>query len=98
MRIRLLFILTTLAGGGAERSLLNLLRGLDKEKYEIKLFVLRKEVAYSEEIPDDIEVIFGCRKKSIYKSIPSLIKLCRLVYRVDILVGGVEFWAIYLGE
>lgn len=40
---RVLFIITGLVGGGAEKALLNLLQALDKEQYEIDVLVVFRE-------------------------------------------------------
>jgi len=56
-RIRVAFFLPSLNGGGAERAAVNLLRGLDKNRFHPTLILKRKEGSLLNEMPDDIEII-----------------------------------------
>ena len=44
MKKNLLFVIPTLDLGGAEKSLLNLLHAIDKEKYNVDLFCFVKKI------------------------------------------------------
>lgn len=44
--------------GGAEKSLINFLRAIDSEKYDVTLFTLNDKGAYFDEIPDNIHIQF----------------------------------------
>lgn len=56
-RIRVLFFLSSLAGGGAERNTLNLLKVLNRSKYDGHLGLIRAEGPLLEEVPGDIEIV-----------------------------------------
>ncbi|WP_102348298.1 glycosyltransferase [Bacillus sp. Marseille-P3661] len=57
MKKKLLFIIPSLSGGGAERVIVTLLKRLSREKFDMKLVLLVKEGTYLKEIPNDIEII-----------------------------------------
>lgn len=54
---KLLFITKSMVCGGVERTLLNLLHSLDRDKYEIDLLLLEKNGSYLELVPDDVNII-----------------------------------------
>jgi glycosyltransferase involved in cell wall biosynthesis/acetyltransferase-like isoleucine patch superfamily enzyme len=56
-KIKLLFILPLLNGGGAERVVINLLNHLDRDKFTVVLALLEKKGRYIDDIPKDIETI-----------------------------------------
>ncbi|CAK8717259.1 hypothetical protein GKODMF_08850 [Candidatus Electrothrix gigas] len=55
-RRKILFLDQTLNGGGAERVLCTVMRGLDPEKYEIHLVIITKLGALAHLIPDHVHV------------------------------------------
>ena len=56
-KIRILFFIPFMNGGGAERVILTLLTYLDRDKYELILVMMKREGRYLSMIPKDIEVI-----------------------------------------
>lgn len=54
---KILFTLPGLTGGGAERVILNIIKSLDKSKYEIKLLLVNNIGVYFDEVPDYVEII-----------------------------------------
>ena len=56
MKKKILFIIPSLDGGGAERVLLNLLHLIDYNRYEIDLFIGIKGGALEAEIPDEVKI------------------------------------------
>lgn len=58
-KIKILFFLSNLSGGGAQRTMVNLLRGLDRNKFKPSLALLNYDAndAYANLMPPDIEVI-----------------------------------------
>lgn len=54
---RILFIIPTLEGGGAERVLINLLRKTDYNKYSIHIAVVSLFGIYSNQVPESVKVI-----------------------------------------
>ena len=53
-----------LGGGGAQRVMVNLLRELDRERFEGYLVLWRKEGVYFHLLPDDVPVIFFPKKSA----------------------------------
>lgn len=65
--------------GGVEKVLLNLLKNLDREKFQIKLILFEKEGELLNELPKDIEIFFldkrdDVKKKNIIGKINKTIK------------------------
>lgn len=63
-RKNVLFVLPSLAGGGAERVIVTLLQYLDRERFRLSLAVVNMQSpAYLADVPADVEVIdLGCRR------------------------------------
>jgi glycosyltransferase involved in cell wall biosynthesis len=58
LKTKLLFIIPSLRAGGAERVIVNLLRHLDKSKFDIILIVINmQDAVYTEELPNDIQIL-----------------------------------------
>jgi glycosyltransferase involved in cell wall biosynthesis len=53
-RIRALFVLTDLHGGGAQRVMLDLLRHLPRDEFDLHLALVRGEGSLLQDIPDDV--------------------------------------------
>jgi glycosyltransferase involved in cell wall biosynthesis len=73
---KLLFILPSMRGGGAERVILNLCQALDKTKFTILLALVQKEGPYIDLIPADIQIVdlYSRRLRYALLSIINLIK------------------------
>lgn len=72
----IMFFLYSLAGGGAERTVVNILNNLNRQKFKpILVLVTRKNTAYIDLLPDDIEVISLNTRKLRY----SLLKLRKCI-------------------
>ncbi|MGQ9625471.1 MAG: glycosyltransferase [Anaerolineae bacterium] len=54
--IRVLFVIPSLEGGGAERACVNLLRHLDRSRFEPSLALFRREGPYLDDVPSDVTV------------------------------------------
>lgn len=54
---KILFVINTLGRAGAETALVNMLRAIDKEKYDISLFVLAGQGELIDEVPDYVKVL-----------------------------------------
>lgn len=52
LKKKILFCMETLTGGGAEKNLIEILKRIDKEQYEVDLLLLRKEGVYLNDIPN----------------------------------------------
>ena len=76
---KILFLLPSLNGGGAERVVLTLLRHLDRRRFMPILAVLQKEGRYVGQIPEGIEVIDLQIERVRYAPV----KLIRLIRRLE---------------
>ena len=74
-----LFLVPTLAGGGAERVIVTLLRHLDRAKFRLALAVVDARMAvFLSDVPEDVEFIdLGCRRVR-----HALLKIFSLVWRM----------------
>ena len=74
-RTRLLFLIPTLTGGGAERVVVTLLQHLDRTRFELALAVVdTRDAAFRDQVPADVEFIdLGCRR--VRQALPKLVRL-----------------------
>lgn len=75
MKKKLLFINGHLNTGGVEKSLLDVLKQLDYNKYEVDLMLLEELGDYAPELPEQIHVNLQCLKNT-YGSLPSCLLRC----------------------
>ena len=54
---KILFLIPSLAGGGAERTLINLLQHLDYHKYDVDLVSVLNEGPYLKQVPQEVRLI-----------------------------------------
>ena len=57
MKKKVLFVMSSLRQGGAERSLVNLLQTFDYEKYEVDLLLFQREGAFLSLVPEQVRMI-----------------------------------------
>ena len=76
-RRRVLFLIPTLTGGGAERVVVTLLQHLDRRRFDLALAVVdTRGAAFRDEVPPDVEFIdLGCRR--VRHALPKLVRLLR---------------------
>lgn len=55
---KILFLIPSLRGGGAERTLINLLHKVDYDVYEVDLIVLSKLGPYIDQVPEELNVTY----------------------------------------
>jgi len=58
---KILILIPSLRGGGAERTLINLLHKIDYDRYDIDLIVVSKHGHYLEQIPEQVNVTYFFR-------------------------------------
>ena len=63
---KILFVVESLSGGGAEKVLLTLIKNLDKSKYNITVFSIVKTGVYAKKIEKNCNVIYGLKEYSDY--------------------------------
>ncbi|MBU3191229.1 glycosyltransferase [Clostridium bowmanii] len=62
MKKKVLFVMPNLAGGGAEKVLVNILNNIDYEKFDISLFVFQKNGVYIKEVNKRVKLNFLTEK------------------------------------
>ncbi len=73
----ILFIVPSLAGGGAERFAVNLLRHIDRGRFKLSLIIISaSDDRYLNDIPQDVE-IFVLNKKRVRSAVVDIVKLIR---------------------
>jgi glycosyltransferase involved in cell wall biosynthesis len=77
-RTKVLFLIPTLEGGGAERVFSMLLAHLDRTRFEPHLGVLQNAGAYRQDIPEDV-VIHDLKVPRVRYALPSIVRLVRKV-------------------
>lgn len=55
-RIRVLFAIGSLAGGGSERQIVNTLRHLDRSQFEPHLYLVSRSGEFLDQTPDDVQI------------------------------------------
>ena len=97
-KIKAIFILQNLNGGGAERTTLNVLRHLDRSRFEIVLFLLENAGVYFSDVPRDVKLVCACKSARYNKYLMPfyLVKLMLEARRCDVIVGALELRPTYL--
>lgn len=57
MKKKIAFIVPSLRGGGAERVITNILRNINKNKFDIVLVLIKKEGVFLSMIPENVEIV-----------------------------------------
>ncbi|MGG5460741.1 glycosyltransferase [Clostridium sp. B9] len=70
--MQLLFLIDNLCGGGAEKVLIDIIKNLNSNKYDVELFLIRNKGVYLQDVPKNIKVnyIYNDKlyeKKKMYK-------------------------------
>lgn len=74
-RRRVLFIIPSLCGGGAERVVVTLLQHLDRTRFDLALAVVNtRDAAFRNQVPSDVEFIdLGCRR--VRHALPAIVRM-----------------------
>jgi len=97
-RIRVLFVMADLRGGGAERATLNVIRHLDPARFEPTIFLLRSSGTYWSEVPSSarLEWGIGASGRILTRILPLLRKAISLSRNADVVVGALELLPSYV--
>ena len=68
----ILFLIPSLRGGGAERTLINLLKKLDYERFDVDLIVVSKTGPYVQEVPSDVNTTYFFKNNFIVRCLAYL--------------------------
>ena len=84
-RKKVLFIIPSLAGGGAEQILIHLLRNLNRNSFHPILVVFNKTGPYTNQIPNDV-VTFDLIKKNWLDFFRLINQMSKIIQREE------QFW------
>jgi len=95
--VKVLFVMSDLNGGGAERVVLTVSRCLDRARFEPSLFLLKKEGVYWDEVAPDMRVRYGMEESGRlrYRAFSVLRKLMAEASKNDVVVGTLELLPSY---
>ncbi len=95
---KILFILPSLEGGGAERVVLSVMRYLDPNRYAMTLFLFKREGGvYWQEVPSHVRIVCGTDKGRLrFKIFQVLFIFMKTARSQDLLIGGLELTSTYL--
>lgn len=75
-KIKLMLVSPNLEGGGAERVITHIANGIDKQKFDVTLCLIRKQGVYLSFLNDDIKIV-DLKKDSVKSAFFKLIKIIR---------------------
>ncbi|MCP4761577.1 MAG: glycosyltransferase [archaeon] len=89
---KLMFVIYSMAGGGAEKVLLDIISNLDEKSYRVMLVLFNAEGILMEKIPQSIEV-FDLKRKSKYSVFIIIFKLALLIRKLkpDNVIGFMHY-------
>lgn len=94
MKKKVAIIIPSLEGGGAERVIVNIVKYLNKDKFDLKLIIIKKTGAYVHLIPDDVNIVdLDCDRvrKSTFKLLNELNN-----FKPDVILSTLEHLNITL--
>lgn len=94
-KIKLLFVLPSLNGGGAERIVCNLMNAIDKNLFEVTLFLFANKGEYWDLINKDINICLGTQNIKTNK-FNTIIQLYKAAKDKDIIIGCMELMPTYM--
>lgn len=91
-RIRLLAVMASLMGGGAERQMVLTLKHLDRSRFEPTLCLLERQGAFLQDLPADIPVL-DLRKRAARDAPLLVVRLARVLREVrpDVVFSKVDY-------
>jgi glycosyltransferase involved in cell wall biosynthesis len=91
-RLKVLFVIPTLGGGGAEKLLIQLLEHMDRRSFDPVLAVFNREGVFADQVPPDV-LVLDLKKRSRYSFLALQWRIDRIVRRlgVDVVVGMIGY-------
>lgn len=74
MKKKLLFVIPSLNGGGAENALIKLLKALDYNKYSVSLLLILYQGVYIKDVPREVEVLHLFKNRNLVRVLEYLQK------------------------
>jgi glycosyltransferase involved in cell wall biosynthesis len=93
-RKRVLFTLTDLDAGGAERVVLTLLRHLSRDQFDLHLALVRKRGRFLSDVPSDIP-LYDLAAPRVRRAGPAIVSLAREI-RPDVIFSTLSYMNNYL--
>lgn len=89
---KIIFVIPSLVGGGAERVLVNLIKSLNPEMYDLSLVLFEKKGVYIEDIPNYVKII-DFKKRSKYSFLKLIICLISIIekQKPDIVISFLRY-------
>jgi glycosyltransferase involved in cell wall biosynthesis len=96
--VKLLFVISSLGGGGAEKVLVDLISSLERRKYNILIVVFTENTAFRKHLPPHIKVI-NLKKKSRWDFLKLILKLGKILnkYSPTIVISSLVYTNILTG-
>ncbi len=92
-KIKVLFVIESLGCGGAEKSLVSLLSLLDRQEYDLSIWMIHPEGAFKSLLPNDVTVVARPRYNAFEST---LFRLSGVLYSVvrrwNKIVARTEYW------
>lgn len=85
-KVKLMFYIYSLGGGGIQRFLFNFLKNIDYDKFEIVLVVIKKEGKYKNSFPPQVKIV-EMNVRRIMFSLRPLVKLVK-EHEPDVLISS----------
>ncbi len=92
-KIKVLFTIPTMTGGGAERMLRNLLKGMDRGRFSLFLLLHNREGSWLDDIPGDVPV-YDLRKRKRLDGFRMVFSLAWKIFprvKPDVVVSFLEY-------
>lgn len=95
---RILFLLTTAEMGGAEKVIINIANKLDKENFDVTLFLFFKKGELLKTIDSSVNVdcAYGAEYQSMVLSLPGILMRLYKYRNYDFFIAGTEIWPTYV--
>ena len=92
-RVKVAFVLPSLHGGGAERAAVKYLNALDRDRYELTLYLFQREGAYLAEVGPHVRTVTGTTGGRLHRFVELRRFLAR--ERFDIVVSFLSHFVVY---
>lgn len=90
---QILFVIESLGCGGAEKSLVSLLSLLNKDKYDLSIWMIHPEGAFLSFLPNQVKVVEQPKYNAFESLLFSLSSLIySVIWRLNKIIGKSEYW------
>lgn len=87
MKKKILFLAPSLSIGGAERVMVNLLKEMDYDRYEVSLCLYSNKGVYYDEIPDRVKILYIFNNDYLSRIFTYLYRKIKLTYILQFIVN-----------